>query len=176
MKSAIIIYSILFILLASACQKGNTEAVVGGVNATCINNPASCNSSLYQQSNGYTAYGNNSNPFQYHNNSAYLCSCPYGTTPTYNSYAGLGCVQNNYYSYGYYGSFYAYLYIGWGSNSWYQLPQLSSYNYNYNYGNSNCYTGAIQSCVVNENNCPVGYSCRPNSSNSSLGLCATAYR
>lgn len=172
MKAALIIYSILFILLASACQRGNNEAAVSGVNANCINNPAACNSSLYQQSNGYTAYGNNYNPFQYYNNSAYLCSCPYGTVPTYNSYAGLGCVQSNYFSYSF--GFYGYLYLGWGSNSWYQLPQLSSYNYSYTY--SNCYNGAVQSCVVNQNNCPAGYTCRPNSSNSSLGLCATAYR
>jgi len=171
MKTALIIYFMLFILLASSCQKPNSQAGVSGVSSACISNPAGCNSSLYQQSAGYSAYGNSGNPFTYYNNSAYLCNCPYGTMPTYNSSAGLGCVQS-YSTPMVYGSFYAYLYIGW-SSGWYQMPGISTYNASY----SSCYNGAIQSCVVNESgSCPIGSFCLENSAGSSLGLCVTNYR
>lgn len=170
MKSLLIIYFMLFILLASSCQKSNSQAGVSGVSANCISNQAGCNSSLYQQSAGFSAYGNSGNPFNYYNNSAYLCNCPYGTTPTYNSAAGLGCVQPSYsYAYAIYGGFYAYLYIGW-NNGWYQLPALNTYS-------SSCYNGAIQSCVVGASgDCPIGSFCLENSAGSTLGLCVTNYR
>ena len=172
MKTLIYVYAILFILMATACQPGSQEAVVAGVNAACINNPSGCNSSLYQQSNGYTSYGNPLQPFNQYNNQSYLCSCPAGTIPTYNSYSGLGCVYDWNYNYGLWGGAYAYFYIGWGINSWYQIPNL--YPSNYTWGT--CYNGAVQSCVMSQNTCPAGYTCRPNSGNSELGLCVTAYR
>ena len=168
MKFALIIYFMLFILVASSCQK-STQAGASGVNSTCITSPSSCNSTLYQQSNGYSNYGNTANPFSYYGDSAYLCNCPYGMIPTYNSRAGLGCVSP---SYSLYGSFYAYLNIGW-NNGWYQMAAYSSLNSSY----SGCYSGAIQSCVVNESgSCPIGNFCLENSAGSNLGLCVTNYR
>lgn len=171
MKSVLIIYFMLFILLASSCQKPNSQAGVSGVSSNCIQSPSSCNSSLYQQSYGYSAYGNTYSPFSYYNNSAYLCNCPYGYYPTYNSSAGLGCVRPNYTT-SIYGGFYAYLYIGW-NNGWYQT---STYN-TYNSGYSSCYNAAIQSCVVNDGGtCAAGSFCLENSTGSNLGLCVTNYR
>lgn len=171
MKSALVIYFMLFILLASSCQKTNSQAGVSGVSSACISNPTGCNSSLYQQSAGYYSYGNSSNPFTYYNNSAYLCNCPYGTIPTYNSSAGLGCVQA-YSQPIIYGGLYAYLYIGWNSG-WYQMSAINTYSSTY----SSCYNGAIQSCVVNQSgSCPIGSFCLENSSGSTLGLCVTNYR
>jgi hypothetical protein len=166
----LIIYLVLLVLLASSCQKG-TQAGVSSVSANCVTNPTSCNSSLYQQSYGYSNYGNTSAPFSYYNNSAYLCNCPSGMIPTYNSNAGLGCVRP--YSSTYlYGEFYAYLYIGW-NNGWYQTAGLSTYNSAY----SSCYNGAVQSCVVGQSEaCPIGSFCLENSAGSSLGLCVTNYR
>jgi hypothetical protein len=166
MKALLVIYLILFALLASSCQK-STQAGVSGVSSNCISNPGGCSSSLYQQNQiyGYSSYGNTSNPFYYSNNTAYLCNCPYGTVPTYNSNAGLGCVSpytSNF-------SFYAYIYIGWNNSQWYNLPHLSSLS-------SNCYSGAMQSCLVNSASCPGGSFCLQSSAGSSLGLCVTNYR
>jgi hypothetical protein len=170
MKPMLIIYLVLFILLASSCQKP-TQAGVTNVNSNCITNPSSCNSSLYQQSSNYSNYGNTANPFNYFNNSAYLCNCPAGMIPTYNSSAGLGCVSS-YNSFSMYGEFYAYLYLGW-NNGWYQMAGLNTLNSSY----SSCYSGAVQSCVVNQSgSCPLGAYCLPNSSGSRLGLCVTSYR
>lgn len=155
-------------LITTSCQKTASQAA----NSNCITNPSSCNSSLYQQSNGYSTYSNSSNPFYYYNNTAYLCNCPSGTIPTYNSYSGLGCVQS-YYTNTYFGA-YAYLYIGWNSNQWSSLSQLNSFNYNTYY---QCHNGAVQSCVVGQVNiCPLGTYCHESSAGSSVGLCVTSYR
>lgn len=191
MKTLILVYFALFILLASACNNGNGEASISN-NADCISNPASCNSAIYQQNNGYTNYGGTGSPFYNNGNSNYLCNCPAGTMPTYNSYAGLGCVRTASYSSGLSAGIglYGYLYVGWGTNhQLYAMPQLYRYNdyYDYNYGynrsyeygynNRNCYNGAVQSCVVGQaNNCPSGYACRQSGAQSTLGLCVTAYR
>jgi len=170
MKPMLIIYLVLFFLVASSCQRA-TQAGVSTVGSNCISNPASCNSSLYQQSSDYSNYGNTSAPFSYYNNSAYLCNCPSGMIPTYNSNAGLGCVRPTY-QYNLYGSFYAYLYIGW-NNGWYQTSGLTTLSSTY----SSCYNGAVQSCMVNQSGtCPIGSFCLENSSGSSLGLCVTSYR
>ena len=169
MKSFYLVLSLLLCLFAgTSCQKTASQAA----NNNCISNPSSCNSSLYQQSNGYSSYTNTSNPFYYYNNTAYLCNCPAGTIPTYNSYSGLGCVQS-YYTNTYFGM-YAYFYIGWNSNQWSSISQLSSFNYNSYY---QCYNGAVQSCVVGQTNtCPLGTFCHENSAGSSVGHCVTTYR
>ena len=189
MKSVLFIYFALFILVAFSCQKSSVNKSSGElVNAnSCSSNPANCNSSLYQQSYGYSNYGNTSSPFNYYNNSAYLCNCPYGTVPTYNSYAGLGCVQTSYYSSDYQTDgyldtskaaglgIYGYIYVGWSNNQWYGQPQVNSFYYGSS--SSSCYSGAIQSCLVGQSNsCPGGSFCRSNGANSSLGLCVTTYR
>ena len=169
MRVLLLVYFALFIMMASACQK-TKEAGVGATSA-CINQPGNCNSSVYQQSDGYSAYGNTNNPFSYNGSSAYLCSCPYGSIPTYNSYAGLGCVQASYFNFSLYGSFSSgFLYLGWAQNQWNWQSQLNTYG-------ANCYNGVVQSCVSGqENMCPAGSSCMQNSRNSNLGLCVTSYR
>lgn len=110
------------------------------------------------------------NPFTSYNNSNYLCNCPSGSVPTYNSYAGLGCVQTSQvYGYGGYG----YAYFGWGganNSQWVNIPQISNHvGYT---GNGGCYNGVIQSCLVDQpNTCSVGYSCQTSSAASRVGLC-----
>lgn len=188
MKTFVFIYFALTILILSSCQKSG-EATVAGVNGQCITNAASCNTSAYAQARGYgyypygsgsggyatnygygSNYGNGSNyygygynysaPFTYYNNNAYLCNCPAGTIPTYNGYAGLGCVSTSNLNYGW-GS---YFYMGWGSSNWYTMPNLNSY--------SGCYSGAVQSCAINvPNSCPTGSYCLSNFTGSTLGLC-----
>lgn len=191
MNRFVIIYLALFVLVLSSCQpsdSGKKDAIVSGLNGHCQSSPGTCNTSAYQQQiqnnnygQGYYPYGYNSNygynydysnyynnPFTYYNNSAYLCSCPYGTYPTYNPYTGLGCIRS-YPTMGMYG----YFYLGYGgiSAGWGAIPQLQSYG-------TSCYNGAIQSCTINQNvaNCPAGYVCRPNSQNSSVGLCVFSHR
>lgn len=191
MKTLLIIYFTLVIILLSACQPSGKEAIVSG-NNTCITDPVSCNGTAavqgtgygYQNNQGYYPYGNGSGygysqPFNYYNNNAYLCNCPSGTVPTYNPGAGLGCVSSSHLS-STYGSakvgFSGYFYLSWGSNQWNTLPQLYRYNYGGG-GSSSCYNGAVQSCTLNQaSNCPSGYMCRPNSTNSNLGLCVASYR
>ena len=88
--------------------------------------------------------------------------------PTYNSYAGLGCVQTA--SQG----AYAYAYFSWGANNnqWTNIPQISNHS---GYTNNGCYNGVVQSCLVDQpNTCSVGYSCRADSASSRLGLCVAS--
>lgn len=169
MRVLLLVYFALFILMATSCQRSKEAGA--SVTSACINQPASCNSSVYQQSDGYSAYSNNGNPFSYAGNSAYLCNCPYGSIPTYNAYAGLGCVQTSYVNFSFYGSLYlGYMYLGWSQNQWSLQSQLTTYG-------ANCYNGAIQSCVPNQaNTCPAGSTCMQNGRSSSLGLCVTSYR
>lgn len=168
MRVLLLVYFALFILMASSCQKSKEAGA--SVDSACINNPASCNSSAYQQNSGYSSYPNTGNPFTYSNNSAYLCSCPYGSIPTYNAYAGLGCVRTSYINFSFYAGYsMGYMYLGWNQNQWYNQPQLSTYG-------ANCYNGAVQSCVAGQNTCPAGSTCMQNSRGSGLGLCVTSYR
>lgn len=182
MKTVLFVYFALMIISLSGCQKGSGQASVAGMNA-CINNPSACNTSAYQQNQGYVPYNYNNSynygynnynynqPFNYINNTAYLCNCPNGTMPTYNSYSGLGCVRSasTQAAYGYF-----YYYMGWNANQWYTTPYLNTYSYN----QSTCYNGVVQSCLVNSstNMCPAGYTCRANSASNTLGLCTAAYR
>ncbi|MGZ3690373.1 MAG: hypothetical protein ACXVAX_02645 [Pseudobdellovibrio sp.] len=172
MKLAVFIsLALLFVGLSSCQNKSNSSS------SDCTNNPSMCaNSSLYQQNTGYTGYGygNNSNPFNYYGNTAYLCNCPYGTMPTYNGSAGLGCVSTNYYNQGF--GFYGYIHLGWNNNQWSNMSGLNSF-YPPNNPYSSCYNGAVQSCVMGQaNTCPAGTFCLDNSGQSSLGLCVTDYR
>lgn len=188
MKTLFIVYIALVVLAFSACQKSNQEASVPGITTDCLNNPASCNAGMYQQSPGFVPYngqtnygggynsgsygpsygsyyGGQYNPFAFGNGSAYLCNCPSGTVPTYNNYSGLGCVQSS--------MVYGYAYASFGyttnNNQWTNIPQISN---TVGYSNNGCYNGVIQSCLVTDSStCSVGYSCRSNSASSRLGVC-----
>lgn len=172
----------VFILAFSSCQKSNQDAVVPTVTTDCLNNPNLCNSGLYQQAPGFSPYNYNGlygnsfyggyqygyNPFLQGNGS--LCSCPAGTVPTYNNYAGLGCVQSTM-IYGY-----AYISFGYGAsnNQWTNMPQISNMvGYGYSQ-NQSCYNTVVQSCFVGEpSSCGAGYSCRINSASARLGICVS---
>jgi hypothetical protein len=180
MKISLFVYFAFVVLALVGCQKSGDEAVVSGMN-TCIVDPTSCNGSVYQQNQGYTPYGYSSgssnstgSAFNYYNNNAYLCNCPAGSIPTYNTLAGLGCVRTS--SSVAKAGLSAFFYLSWGSNNqWYNSPNI--YRYNYGYNNGSCYNAAVQSCAVGQaNNCPAGYICRPSSPTATLGLCSTSYR
>jgi hypothetical protein len=194
MKLLLFVYAASVVLTLSGCQPGGSqEAIVSG-NNTCVTDPTTCtNSAAYQNNQGYTPYNygtNNTNnnsgyynsPFNYYNNNAYLCNCPAGSLPTYNSGAGLGCVRTTHLT-AKASSLSAFFYLSWGQNNqWNNLNQIYRYNYGGNqgyqsgYGNSSCYNGAVQSCNVNQSsNCPAGYLCRANSS-STMGLCVLSNR
>ncbi len=190
MKTLVICYVALVVLTVSACQKSNQDATVPAMSTDCVNNPSLCNPNLYQQSPGFTPYnynGNNIygggyynggfnagfggyyggsyNPFVFGNNTSYLCNCPNGSVPTYNNYAGLGCVQSTQV----YGYFYASFGFGTNNNQWTNIPQISN---TVGYGNRGCYNGVVQSCLVDDpSTCTVGFSCRSNSASSRLGIC-----
>ncbi len=192
MKTLLVMYVALVFLALSACKPKAEEqqAKVPALPGNCVVNQANCQTGLYNSpgyapynynnnygnnvyGGGYYAYGYSSGyqyggytngPFQYLNNSAYLCNCQSGYVPTYNSYAGLGCVQSS-------GNNYAYAYFSWGANNnqWTNIPQVSNYQ---GYSNSGCYNGVVQSCLVDQpSTCSVGYSCRADSASSRLGLC-----
>ena len=193
--------------------EGN-QATVPPISGDCVSNQATCQQNLYNTpgytpynynnqynnqnnnnpygsgyygggySSGYQYGGYSNGPFNYMNNAAYLCNCQSGYMPTYNSYAGLGCVQANA---GYgggmnYNASYtnggnpgfsggAYAYFSWGANNnqWTNIPQISNHT---GYTNSGCYNGVVQSCLVGQpNTCSVGYTCQAESASSRLGLC-----
>lgn len=189
MKSQAVFLFCFALLGLLSCQKSNQSADVPGMQANCVNNPSLCQPYTYQQSpgfsnyNGYNSYNNyygggavyggynngSYNPFYYTNNAAYLCNCPSGYIPTYNSYAGLGCVQNtSVYGFGY-------LYFSWGvsTNQWTSVGQITSISAaGYSSSSSACYNGVVQSCLTTQiNSCMIGYSCRSSSAGSQLGLC-----
>lgn len=171
-----------------SCQPSNnwsnSNSNVTAPNNICVTNPASCQSGLYQQGYGFQPYGPGyntgygypagaQNGFYYVNNSAYLCSCPAGSLPTYNSYGGLGCVNSTLISGG------GYAYFGWSlgingatNNQWTNIPQISNYTGYQN--NSSCYNGVVQSCLVDQPaSCSSGYTCRATAAQSRLGLCVS---
>ena len=199
MKTLVIVYFALVLIILTACQPSGKEAVVAG-NNSCATDPMACgsngvlNGSAYQTNQGYSPYGNGSagygsgygsgsgnqygngygQPFNYYNNNAYLCNCPNGTIPTYNGSSGIGCVSRVTMSSKV--NLSAFFYLSWGTNNqWNTLPQL--YRYNYGGGNTSCYNGAVQSCTVGQvNTCPGGYVCHINGSSSTLGLCVASHR
>lgn len=193
MRTLLVVYFALVVLALSACQKSNQEAKVPTMSTNCIDTPSSCNSNVYQQTPGYSPYGNQSgsssgynnnygygygygsnygyqgnyNPFIYGNNSAYLCNCPSGSVPTYNSYAGLGCVQSTLV----YGYFYASFGYSTNNSQWTNIPQISN---RVSSSQGSCYNGVIQSCFIDSTeSCMVGFSCRPHDANSKLGICVS---
>lgn len=161
-------------------------------NVDCVNYPQNCQNNVYNTygfqpytygtsgyNNGYPygsggsyfynngVYGAGAGPFYYNNNSAYLCNCPAGTMPTYNTYGGLGCVNSGYVS------GYGYAYFGYGANNnqWVNIPQVSN---TVGYSNQNCYNGVVQSCLTDQPNmCGAGYTCRASGAASRLGLCVS---
>lgn len=186
MKIFVFVYFFLLVLTITACQPSPKEAMVPGSN-TCVTDPVSCGGTQAIQGNAYQNNNNNSygsyypygygtgygysQPFSYYNNSAYLCNCPAGTLPTYGYQGRIGCMATA--SFSSTVGLSAYFYLSWGSNQWNPMPQM----YHYSYGGRTCYNGAVQSCAVGQaNTCAAGYSCQPQSSNSSLGLCVASYR
>lgn len=193
-------------LTACQKPSSNETTVPANLNGNCVQNPSQCQNGVYQQTPGFYPYGypqsgynrygsgygynyygssyyyNNgyygtgASPFYFANEAAYLCSCPAGSLPTYNTYSGLGCIQGA----SAYGS--GYVYFGWSAggglsgngsnnNQWVNIPQISNY---VGYQNSSCYNGVIQSCIVDQaNTCSVGYTCRPSAAASRLGLCVS---
>lgn len=182
-------YLAMVVILVTSCQKNQDDNQQ--INTTCVNNPNACQSGIYNQTPGFTpynynGYGNQTGSPFYNNgyygtgasayyaqaSSAYLCNCPYGSMPTYNNFGGLGCVQSNlvggnisgYASFGYSSA-------GANNNQWVNIPQISNVS---GYSNNGCYNGVIQSCIVtNQATCAVGYTCRPTSGASALGLCVS---
>jgi hypothetical protein len=185
LKSLVVLAaSFMSVFLMSSCQNsGNNNSNTATMNNVCVTNPAACQSNVYQQGYGFqpysgynTGYGQpygSQGGFYYMNNSAYLCSCPAGSLPTYNSYGGLGCVNNTLLSGG------GYAYFGWGTglsgstnNQWTNIPQVSNYT-GYN-NQSSCYNGVVQSCLVDQaSTCSSGYTCRATAAQSRLGLCVS---
>lgn len=199
MKVIVFVYvALVFVAMTSCKNSKQNDAAVPTMNADCVSNPNTCNSGLYQQTPGFNSYNYNNNPygggyygsgynynyyggynsgytnpFSYSNSSANLCNCSYGSVPTYNNYAGLGCVQSNMLNNsGYIG---VYAYFGWGPNNsqWVNIPQISN-NVGYTNSNSSCYNGVVQSCLIDQpNSCSNGYTCRTSSAGSRLGLCVS---
>lgn len=186
--------SILFILflgltaLNFGCsQSKDGQVSTPAVSSNCVTNPQTCQSSLYLQNSGFSAYpystgtygaygtgavfANNgvytsgATPFYFANSAAYLCNCPLGSVPTYNTYAGLGCVQNQYVGAT------GYVAFGWGPNNgqWLNIPQISNQT---GYPKNSCYNGVVQSCIIGQDSsCAVGSTCRPANAYSNMGLC-----
>ncbi len=170
--------TILLAFLMSSCQKGNDNN--SNMNNVCVTNPAACQPQVYNQGYGFQPYAGTQggygypygaqNGSYYTNNAAYLCSCPVGSLPTYNTHGGLGCVNNNLIHGG------GYAYFGWESgasnNQWNNIPQISNYT-GYN-NQSSCYNGVVQSCLVDQPSmCSSGYTCRASAAQSRLGLCVS---
>src|SRR3989344_4518254 len=156
MKILLIMYVALVVLALSGCKsKTETQAIVPPISGNCVTSQVGCQSGIYNTP-GYTHY-------MY--NSAYLCNCGPGYVPTYNTYAGLGCVQSSNIG----SSHYAYYSWGANNNQWTNIPQISNH---VGYQNSGCYNGVVQSCLVDQpSTCAVGFTCRADSASSRLGLC-----
>lgn len=179
-------YLILVTFMVTSCQKNN-DTDEGAITTDCLTYPQACQTGYYNQpgfqpynygggyqNNGGVYYNNayvgtGTSPFHQMYNNSYLCNCPVGTVPTYNNYAGLGCVQSNmlagYQGYAYYG------YNTSNNNQWTNIPQISNIQ---GYNNSSCYNGVVQSCIVTDQaTCRSGYSCRANSAASAIGICVS---
>jgi hypothetical protein len=176
---SMLLVSIVSVFFISSCQNSSNESSDQNMNAYCMNNPSACQQGVYQQNYGFYPYNyNNGYPYQggYQlTNSAYLCSCPAGSVPTYNNYGGLGCVSSSSMT------GYGYAYFGWNANGlsgatnnqWTNIPQISNYTGYNNQGG--CYNGVVQSCLVDQASaCSSGYTCRATSAQSRLGLCVSS--
>lgn len=179
----------LTLLSILGCAKGGSDSTTTQTQTNtmntqdCVNNPSLCNGGYYNNqygfqpyNNGGTYFGNNgyygtgSTQYYFNNTSAGLCNCPAGTMPTYNAYAGMGCVNSNLMS----GGASGYAYFGYGSGTtnnsqWMNIPQVSNY---VGYSSQTCYNGVVQSCLTDQQNmCSSGYTCRAASASSRMGLC-----
>lgn len=158
--------ALIFMSLAvfTSCQQSRDESTNNNTSNICITTPSACNPQIYQNNQGFSQYPGlyGGNPFVAN---SYLCNCPVGSVPTYNSYGGLGCVQA-----GFVGS--ATVSLGWGpqNNQWLNIPQISNH---VGYSNQGCYNGVVQSCIITQpNSCPVGSTCQATGSNSYMGICS----
>ncbi len=212
MKNIFLATLTIISMISLGCAKGNDSGQpplqqTTTMNTDCVTYPQNCNSTYYNNSNGFQPYNyNNSNYYNsgynnydynsgyaygtgygsgyrsgygygsasnyYNNTASSLCNCPQGSMPTYNTYAGMGCVNsglinNNGYS--------GYAYFSWGTgsnnNQWMNIPQVSNY---VGYGSQSCYNGVVQSCLTDQQNmCGIGYTCRASSAGSRMGLCVS---
>ena len=169
------IFALIFMVLATltGCKSSRDESNTNTSNI-CITTPSACNGQLYQNNQGFTQYPNGgmayvngawvstgATPFYA---GSYLCNCPNGSVPTYNSYSGLGCIQSGFVASGY-------VSLGWGpqNNQWLNIPQISN---NVGYSNQGCYNGVVQSCLLSQpNTCAVGSTCRSTNGNPTMGIC-----
>lgn len=137
---------------------------------SCLNQPANCNSTPYQNS-GFVPYNYNGN--QYYDPNQGFCGCNNGYRPVVNGQWGMGCASLSllqyYSSYNYYFAF-------WGISAPQGGTQQQSVVYNSNVetgaGWNNCYTTAVSTCNTGvPNACGAGNICRPIGGGSYLGAC-----
>ncbi len=190
MKNIFIITLALSALLGLGCAKSggsdNNQQTTTVMTADCVTYPQSCNTNTYNNQYGFQPYQTYNNGTYFYNNGYYgtgsgsmyynangssLCNCPEGTVPTYNSYAGMGCVNSGMMN----DSTSAYAYYGWSTgpnnNQWMNIPQISNY---VGYPGQSCYNGVVQSCLTDQQNmCGVGFTCRASSAQSRMGLCVS---
>ncbi|MNJ99747.1 hypothetical protein D3C87_175280 [compost metagenome] len=183
----------IFALFVAACDGGggggNSNNNYGGQIATtpldnrCFNGQMNCNSGVYNQfyQYGWMAYPGFQYGYNYTNyfNQYGVCNCPVGTLPTYNSYAGLGCVRQEYLNP--FMGFSFYWQVGWGGYGSYGYSHpMNDYPVNINQisnvsgypNNGNCQQNLIQSCYANQaNSCGTGATCRITAAGSGLGIC-----
>lgn len=183
----------LFAFASFSCSKagssGQQQTQVNNMNTDCVNYPQNCNNGYYNNNYGFQPYnytnggyfanngyyGTGSGANYYNANGSGLCNCPQGTMPTYNSYAGMGCVNSSLMGNS---GLSGYAYFSWGTgtygannNQWTNIPQVSNYA---GYGSQSCYNGVVQSCLTDQQNmCSSGYTCRASSAESRLGLCVS---
>jgi hypothetical protein len=196
MKNILLTTLSVISILSFGCAKGSDNSgqqqqqqqqTVTTMTTDCVNNPQLCNTSAYNNTYGYQPYNNYNSGGYFYNNGVYgtgsgpgyynangnsLCNCPQGTVPTYNTFAGMGCVNS-----GMVGGGYGYAYFGYGyggganNNQWTNIPQVSNY---VGYNSQSCYNGVVQSCLTDQQNmCSGGYTCRASSAGSRLGLCVS---
>ncbi len=184
MKNILLAIVTAMTVIGFGCAKSG-DSTTQTTNADCLNNPQLCNSNYYNNNYGFQPYNYNINGGYYYNNGtsanyygavgSNLCNCPVGTMPTYNTYAGMGCVNTNMISGN--GGLYGYAYFGYGTgsaannNQWMNIPQISNY---VGYNNQSCYNGAVQSCMTDQQNmCASGFTCIASNASSRMGLCVS---
>ncbi len=179
---------------------GNGGYATSPMNAGCINGDINCQMQMYNNYNtyGYSAYPINpynwGGYYNYHNYrfgtgggaggygyGGYMnfCNCPVGTRPIYNSWAGLGCVQDMTIQ-PYFG---AAMYYGLQPNNyqWVNIPQIpNTMGYGGGgyggggYGGGNCFSNVAQSCFIDQGGgCGAGGFCRVTAAGSRVGICVS---
>lgn len=188
MKNLILSAMALIALAGFGCAKGGSsddQQTTTVMTTDCVTYPQNCNTNYYNNQYGFQPYQTYGNGNYFYNNGYYgtgsgsmyynangnsLCNCPQGSIPTYNSFAGMGCVNSNLM-----GNTGAYAYYGWSSgannNQWMNIPQISNY---VGYPGQSCYNGVVQSCLTDQQNtCGTGFTCRASSAQSRIGLCVS---